>query len=165
MGFSLLPGSPMSSPASIPPSSSQDMAKPASRRTVWRFGLRHMLAAITVFAVWCGMVSTLPVAFSQMLVGMAWIAASGWLLTGIVFGKGDQRAFCIGAVVVVSSMWTGIGGRFVQGSFESLSLILGGVRFPRSLKVWLDLLFLSAMAAGNGYLCIRARRYFEQESC
>ncbi len=124
-----------------------------------------MLVAMTVFAVLCGMISTLPVAFSQMVAGLLWIIASGWLLTGIVFAKHDQRAFCLGAAVVVSSMWTGIGARFLQGTFDVLSILLGGMSFPRSVKIWLDLLFLSGMAAANGYLCIRARRYFERESC
>ena len=96
------------------------------------------------------------------MVGIAWIAAAGWLVTGIFFASGDQRAFCIGAVVVVSTMWTGIGGRFIAGIFELAGLFSGGFAFAGTLKLWLDLVVIAGAAVANGYLCILARRYFER---
>ncbi len=120
-----------------------------------QFSLRTLLIATTFFAFWCALVSQLPVAFSLLLVGAIWFIATGWLVTGIVFGRGDQRAFCIGAVLVVSSMWTGIGGQYMHG-FHSL--------FPPSgaLAAWLDLVLIAGTAAANGWFCIWARRFFER---
>jgi hypothetical protein len=102
-------------------------------------------------------VSQLPVAFSQLLVGAIWFIATGWLVTGIVFGQGDQRAFCIGAGLVVSSMWTGIGGQYMHGFH---SLFLPGI--AGSLAAWLDLVLIAGTAAANGWFCIWARRFFER---
>jgi len=120
-----------------------------------RFSLRTLLSALTVFAFWCAFVAILPVAFSQLVVGAFWFVATGWLVTGIIFGRGDQRAFCLGAGLVASSMWTGLGGQYMQG-FHS---ILG---VPESLGVWLDLVVIAATAVANGWCCIWARRYFDR---
>ena len=104
-------------------------------RSPWRFSLRTLILAMTLLAVWCWFVSVLPTSFSQILVGLAWIIGTGWLVTGIFFAYGDQRAFCIGAAVVVSSMWTRVGGRFIQGVFDLASQILGGMRFSQAVTL------------------------------
>jgi hypothetical protein len=124
-----------------------------------RFSLRTLLIATTCFAFWCALVSLLPAALSQLLVGAVWFVATGWLVTGLVFGQGDQRAFCIGALLVVSSMWTGIGGQYMHG-FHTL--------FTRSiadsLTVWMNLVMIAGTAFANGWFCIWARRFFEGRS-
>ena len=124
------------------------------------------MVSTTAFAVWCWFVSILPIAFSQFVIGALWIVVSGWLITGIVFAKGDARAFCIGATVVATSMWTGIGGRFAGGfqSFFRGVLLHYGVGEVQGLELWLIHLFLAATAVYNGYLCILARRYIERDS-
>jgi len=119
-----------------------------------------MMLVMTGFAILCGFASALPAAFSHALIGLIWIGASGWLVTGLFFAHGDQRAFCIGSALVVSSMWTRIGGRFMQGMSDILGLF---VALPITTKAWLDLGLIVATAIANGYLCIRARHYFERE--
>ncbi len=146
------------SPAPTPPPPPRE----ASSRTLLpgirlRFSLRTLLIATTIFAFWCALVSQLPVAFSLLLVGAIWFIATGWLVTGIVFGRGDQRAFCIGAVLVVSSMWTGIGGQYMHGYHQ-----LFGIHQPWT--PWTDFLVIAATAVANGWFCIWARRYFERPS-
>ena len=146
------------SPAPTPPPPPRE----ASSRTPLfgiplRFSLRTLLIATTIFAFWCALVAQLPVAFSQLLVGAIWFIATGWLVIGIVFGQGDQRAFCIGAVLVVSSMWTGIGGQYMHG-FHSLFLPGGAV------AAWLDLVLIAGTAVANGWFCIWVRRFFERPS-
>lgn len=115
---------------------------------------------MTTLAIACGLVTALPVVMSQILLGAIWIAAIGWLVTGIFFASNDQRAFCIGASVVVSSMWTGAGARFI----DSLSQLLGAP-FATSIKagLWLDFLLVMATAFANGWLCIRAKHYFQRQ--
>jgi len=128
----------------------------------WQFSLRTMLIGMTAFALFLGLTTTLPTAFSQLLLGLIWIAATGWLVTGLFFAHGDQRAFCIGAAIVVSSTWTGIGGRFLQGLFEIFSLLFGGIDLPNALDLWLNHSVIATTALANGCLCIYARRYFER---
>ncbi len=138
-----------------------------SRKT-FQFSLRTMMLGMTGFALWCGIVAVLPGFLSNMLLGALWLAGSGWLLTGIVFARGDLRAFCIGAAVVVTSTWTGIGGQFLE-AFRALGLLLlGGLVDPysgrmTSMLLWFKHLALFGAALANGYLCIRARRYFERQ--
>jgi len=134
-----------------------------------RFSTRTLLRVTTALAVMCGLSVVLPNAFIQIAIGALWIIASGWLITGLIFAKGDTRAFCIGAAVVATSMWTGIGGGFVGGirsMLRGVPLHWGERSFGeyQVLEVWLVHLILAAAAVGNGYLCILARRYFERES-
>jgi hypothetical protein len=146
------------SPTPTPPPRESSSLSPLLGLPV-RFSLRTLLIATTLFAFWCALVSLLPAAISQLLVGAIWFIATGWLVIGLVFGQGDQRAFCIGALLVVSSMWTGIGGQYMQG-FHLL--------FPRSVFdaafIWLDLLMIAGTAIANGWFCVWARRFFERPS-
>ncbi len=120
---------------------------------------------MTGFALWCGFVTLLPVAFSQLVIGALWLAAAGWLIVGVVFGKGDQRAFCLGAAVVVSSMWTSIGGRFIEGFSQVVGMLFpNGWGPPLAIELWLNLVLLTVAAVANGWLCVRARQYFERPS-
>jgi len=128
-----------------------------------RFSTRTLLRLTTALAVICGLGTVLPAAMSQIALGALWIVASGWLITGIVFAKGDARAFCIGAAVVATSMWTGIGGGFAGGIRSLLREILF-LGWPSEVETWLIHIALAVAAVGNGYLCILARRYFEWES-
>ncbi len=140
---------------------------PPSRKA-WQFSLRSMMIGMTSVAIWCGIAAVLPGFLSNMLLGAVWLAGSGWLLTGIVFARGDMRAFCIGAAVVVTSTWTGIGGQFLE-AFRTLGIsLLGSLVDPysgqmRSLLFWFKHLALLGAAIANGYFCIRARRYFERQ--
>jgi hypothetical protein len=127
-----------------------------------QFGLGTLFVGMTALAIACVFAAVLPIGISQLLIGLIWIVATSVLLIGIFFDRGDQRAFCIGASVVVSSMWTGIGGRFMQGVhylIESFPLS-GDVSQP--IMLWLDLVVLAAVAVLNGWLCIRAREFFEK---
>lgn len=139
-----------------PPSREATLARLMPRLPT-RFSLRTLLAATTFFAIWCAFVAVLPLAVSQLLVGAFWFVATGWLVTGIIFGRGDQRAFCIGAGLVASSMWTGLGGQYMQ----AIHSILG---FPRPWGLWLDLAVIAATAVANGWCCIWARRFFDRSA-
>ena len=136
---------------------------PFPEQKSWQFSLWSLMIGMTGFALFCGLLSVFPTALSQAILGLVWLAATGWLVTGLFFARGDLRAFCIGASIVVSSTWTGIGGRFLQGMFEVFSLLLGGSAFGTATTLWIDHGILAAAAVANGYFCIYARRYFEQQ--
>lgn len=131
--------------------------------------MRSMMLGMTGLAVLLGVVVAVPFA-SGILLGGLWLAASGWLITGIVFAKDDARAFCIGAAVVVASTWTGMGGQFLE-SIQRLAMSIvpfdpfgPSPSLPGSVVMWFKHLALIAAAIANGWLCIRARRYFEQRA-
>jgi len=136
---------------------------PADAPLRLRFSTRTLLRITTALAVVCGLGTLLPTSMSQIALGALWIAVSGWLITGIVFAKGDARAFCIGAAVVATSMWTGIGGGFAGGIRILLRKILF-LGWHSEVETWLVHIALAVTAVANGYLCILARRYFERES-
>lgn len=147
--------------ADVPPPLPPDAQLLAGReiRRPLRFSLRSLLGLTGLLAVVFAAAVALPAGFSQLIVGAIWIAASGWLTIGLIYGRGDERAFAIGAALVVASMWTGLGGRFMQGVHEVLALVsLGG---GRGMVAWIDLLFLSIAAVANGVLCVAAKRYYE----
>lgn len=148
---------PDAQPPPLPPDaqllSGRDLRRPL------RFSLRTLLRLTGVLAVVCGAAVVLPAGFSQLLVGAAWLAASGWLTIGVIYGRGDARAFSIGAALVVASMWTGLGGRFMQGVHEVQTLL--SLEGGRGIAAWIDLAVLAAAAIANGALCVAARRYYE----
>lgn len=118
---------------------------------------------MTALAIACGFAGFVPVEISQLLIGFVWIVATSLLIVGLFFGRGDRRAFCIGASVVVSSMWTGIGGRFMEGIHYLFGIFSLGYGVSQPIMLWLDLAVLAALAVANGWLCMRARAYFERD--
>ncbi len=139
------------------------------QRRAWQFSLRTLFITTTAVALWCGFTVILPGVLSNLLLGGLWLGITGWLLTGLIFARGDARAFCIGAAVVVTSSWTGIGGQFLE-AFRTLgNLLAQGLSVPyseglASLLLWFKHFALLATAIANGWFCIRARRYFERHS-
>ena len=129
----------------------------------WQFSLRSLFIATTALALACGFAVLVPVEVSHLLIGFIWIVATSLLIVGLFFGRGDRRAFCIGASVVMSSMWTDIGGRFMQGVHFFFDLFTAGSGVSLPITLWLDLAVLAALAVGNGWLCMKARAYFERD--
>jgi hypothetical protein len=127
-----------------------------------QFSLRFLFGAMTVLAVGCGLAVLMPVEISHLLIGLIWIIALSVLVVGLFFARGDQRAFCVGAFIVASSVWTDIGGRFMQGVHYLYQVLTftHGVSLP--VMLWLDLAVLALTAVLTGWLCIQARRYFER---
>ncbi len=120
------------------------------------------MIGMTAFAILCGIAAVLPRELSNLLIGLVWIMAAGWLTIGLVFARGEKQAFCIGAAIVFTSMWTTLGGRFFSGAHDTFLLLFGG--FTNRVPIWFDVLCLAAASIANGYLCIRARRYFERHA-
>ncbi|MDC0935621.1 hypothetical protein OAS39_05000 [Pirellulales bacterium] len=152
----------MHSPDDKPPPFSTDLPRDgeSARRPPFRFRVRTLLILTTLVAAACVISTVFPLPFSQLMIGGGWVLAASWLAMGALFGRGDRQAFCIGAVVVLSSMWTGVGGQFMEGVRRS-AYFLGAAPAGAGL-LWFDAAVLAAAAAGNGWFCVRARRYFER---
>ncbi|MEM9354049.1 MAG: hypothetical protein AAGA92_13635 [Planctomycetota bacterium] len=127
----------------------------------FRFSTKTMLLALTLASLALGVCAVLPNPLVQAVIGAFWLAASGCLVTGLVFAKGDRKAFCIGATVVVASTWFGIGARFLDGVIETVALLLNpiGISFG---DFWPKQVLLVLSAAANGLICVRARRHLEE---
>ena len=87
--------------------------------------------------------------------GLLTYALGAFLLAGIVFGSGSRRAFCIGAILVVSSMWTDVGGQFMHGVHSILGI-------PSPWSLWTDFALIGITAVANGWVCMKARLYFQE---
>lgn len=153
---------PYDNPPIPPPLPGESETAACARKTRWQFSLRSMMLLMTGTAIAFGLLSTMPIV-NGIVLGGFWLVASGWLLTGIVFATGDQKAFCIGAMIVVASTWTGMGGMLLE-SAQSLAFNIG-VPVSGWFGIWLKHLVLLASAVGNGWICIRARRYYSQPNC
>lgn len=127
-----------------------------------QFSLRCLFFVTTVLALGCGFAVLMPVEISHLLIGLIWIIVLSVLAVGLFFARSDQRAFCIGAFIVASSVWTDVGGRFMQGVHYLYQILTPshGVALP--IMLWLDLAMLALTAVANGWLCMQARRYFER---
>lgn len=121
-----------------------------------RFSMRTLLIATTAFAVWCVAVVILPREFTQIVTGLITYVIVAWLATGLVFCQGDIRAFCLGALLVITSMWTGLGGHYMNGIHAIVDL-------NSSWSIWFDLVVVVVTGAANGWVCIKARRYFQRD--
>jgi hypothetical protein len=135
----------------------------ASQSNSWRFSLSSLFWATTVIALGCGFAVIVPVEISHLLIGLIWIIAFGVLTVGLIFGRGDRRAFCIGAFVMVASVWFDIGGRVMQGVHYLFGVLSLGYGVPLQVMLWLDLGVLAALAVANGWLCVRARQFIEHD--
>jgi hypothetical protein len=129
----------------------------------WRFSLSSLFWTTTVIALGCGFAVIVPEEISHLLIGLIWMIAFGVLTVGLIFGRGDRRAFCVGAFVVVASVWFDIGGRVMQGVHYLFGVISLGYGVPLQMMLWLDLGVLAALAVANGWLCVHARRFFETD--
>lgn len=118
---------------------------------------------MTLFALLCGVAVFVPIEISHLLIGLFWLIAISVLLMGIIMGRGDRRAFSIGAFVVVSSVWTDLGGRFMLGVHYFYDILSLGQGVPLAAMLWLDLAVLAGTAVGIGWLCLRARAFFKAE--
>lgn len=128
-----------------------------------QFSLRFLFQVMTTLAVVCGAAMILPFWFSQLVVGAIWIVAAAVAITGVVFAKGDQRAFYIGVLVALSSMSFGPGGRFMDGVHSLINAVAPGT-FSREALSWLDLAVLALLAWAMGRLCVFAKHYFERST-
>ncbi len=134
------------------------VSEPSGPSRHFYFSLRSLIIAMTAIAVLCTLALILPGSLTHLVIGAIWIVAAGVFITGLFFAVGDERAFCIGATVALSSMWTGPGGRFMMGVHS----IVSPLNLPQSVSLWLDLAVHALLVFVLGLLCIRARFHFQR---
>ena len=129
----------------------------------YRYSLRTLFRINTILAAVLAAAVIMPSGLNQILNGTVWIGGTSWIVIGLVYARGDRRAFYIGAALVVSSIWTGLGGRYMQG-FHQLYGHGRLIDVSSLLSSWIDLMVIAATAAINGIFCVYARRYFERNA-
>ncbi|QDS99969.1 hypothetical protein [Adhaeretor mobilis] len=150
-------------PPMLPPEAKM-IGTAASRKPGIRFSMKSLLIAMTGVAVICGLSIALPAEISLVFVGLIWFAITGLIFTTLFFASGEMRAFSIGAAIVASSMWTGIGGQFFQGIHRVLYFLLGGTEVPRGLAAWVDLLVIIVAAIANAVFCVHVKRFIDRHN-
>jgi hypothetical protein len=125
-----------------------------------RFALSSLLLAVTAAAVLGGVVILLPRPLNQLLVGAAWLAACSWFFSGLLFARGERQAFCLGQAVALASLWTGVGGRFMEAGTQLTGMPFGGFPLGGTLLPWVELTMLLTAGAACGRLCQIARRRY-----
>ncbi len=141
---------------------------PTERRSPkrsWQFSMRTMLIGMTGFAVLLGLQIALDFQLFRLLIQIAWLTVTGWLLTGAVFAQADHKAFCIGAAVVFCTHWIGGDNRFWFVMSDTVTDVTDSLGLPRGPFVEvIYLAFVFCISFANGYVCVHARRYFESHA-
>lgn len=134
-----------------------------ARISGFRFSLRTLLVSFTALAVSLGLAKGLDIDLLSLLIQFAWVAVTGCVITGLFFAQHDQRAFCIGAGLVLSSKWLGGSNRFWFVMSDTLSDTTDLIGIPRGPILEIIYLgFTALIAIANGLLCIQAMRYFDR---
>jgi hypothetical protein len=69
----------------------------------WQFGLRQLLLAMAAASIMCAAMFTFPDAMASIFLMMLMLALPTFLISGLVYGSGSMRAFCLGALVPTSA--------------------------------------------------------------
>lgn len=122
----------------------------------WQFSLWHLLVAMTVIAVLLGIAVMAGPLFSYVVYAFATIALmvlASAIAAGLVYGKGDARAFCLGA-------GSGVGAVLLSQGWTSFVGMLGGARSFGGLLTllsWLAIYAVGVVAAGATSVLVRRR--------
>ncbi|MEQ8838508.1 MAG: hypothetical protein RID07_17015 [Lacipirellulaceae bacterium] len=111
---------------------------------------------MTALGLLCGLAQLLPLGFSLFVLSVLNLAITSVAATGLLFAKGQRRAFCLGALLTVGYTWTTGGGVMLQQAISSYR------SSTSAIWLWFKYAVLVAAAIANGLLCIYARRYFER---
>jgi hypothetical protein len=123
-----------------------------------RFSLISLLVFTALIAIVCGIFFALPDVISLLaltILTFSVIPASS--VSGIVFGQGKARAFCIG--VLSSTAWTGIAG-FLFGIFGGMASIASSTEGVLIWKIIFAIIYFTSVlcggiAVGIRWLCLR----------
>lgn len=126
------------------------------RRPRWQFSLRSILVATTIVAVLLGLGALAGPLFAYIAsvaatVGLMVLASA--IAAGLVYGRGDVRAFCLGA-------GAGIGALLLTQGWSVFSALLGGARSLggfASFATWLAVHAAGVVAAGITSVFLRRR--------
>jgi hypothetical protein len=92
----------------------------------FQFSLRNMLIAVAAIAVFLGLLAVAAGPLSWLItISVIWILPTPIVVTA-VYGRGDFRAFAIGALIPWFSLWTGqyLGGSLVEMFAKTVQLLV-----------------------------------------
>jgi hypothetical protein len=121
------------------------LSSPAVRQeqAAMRFGLKSLLVAMGVLGVALYFLFAAPNIVASTALIFAWVLAAAFFASGIVYGRGAARAFCVGALFPAGATFFGLawillfwlmGGFNDIKDFRALFEYLGRAAF--TLRVW-----------------------------
>lgn len=127
------------------------------RRRGLQFSLRHLLILIVVLSVAFAVLFAFPNWLASVLLSIAATLLLVVLTACVVYGTGQLRAFCIGALFPAVLVWIAVDCAFVvitftasrdryERIFEGLDELAGGLRFA-SVTGWLMAIIAGVLAA------------------
>ena len=113
-----------------------------------QYSLRTLMVVMTCVAVACFVLFVLPAPWSGLLLGLllgsCFLLASTAVLSLLIYGEGNIRAFAIGCVLPLSSCWI---------SFR------GGMLLPTSSDQGGFLFIIGVVTFASGFVSVGVRRY------
>jgi hypothetical protein len=131
-----------------------------SRRWRLQFGLRAMFGMTTAVAIACAIFFAMPAWVGGLTTACVIISMPGLMTIVVVYGRGNTRAFGIGAIFpaslcllpLVSYYGLAFLGEMLEDAFDGVE--------PRLLfLIFLNVYF--AIVLGNGYLAVWMRRWLQ----
>lgn len=123
-----------------------------------QFSLRTQLIVVTAVAVLLGLYVVAPASVIAIIGSLIFWVLPAPLLAGVVYGRGDLRAFSIGGLIPIVPAWISSG--------QPVQLYAWSVGQGRgSLWIPLATIFLTISASGVcGYIVMVCRRRLVQEN-
>ncbi len=119
----------------------------------FQFSLFSMFVVTTAVAATCSLTFTMPAVAAIPLFGVFSMVLTAVLITGIIYGRGYQRTFCIGAVVPFGVILFALG-------FSAVILFIDSPPFPRGddflFRLTVDGFWGSSVLAGASSAGARA---------
>ena len=130
----------------------------SNQPTGCRFSLASLLVVTAVVAVILGAMFVFPWWVSLPMLCLLTFAAPALLLTAAIQGRGDLRAFAVGAMVptMIMAFWTGL--FYVQSTYDEDFTDIVEAR----LLFWIAELAALAIGLLVGPLCIAVRRMLQK---
>ena len=150
--------SPFSDSGPPPPPPRPPIDRPAGPQPPrFQFSLKTQLWVVTGIAVLLGIGVSLPLKIVAIVVASVLAILPAALTTGLVYGRDDVRAFCIGGLFPAG---VAVRGLYLGGMAGANRDMLGGLagNLEGLLTMALTLIPVLVATIGSGFLCVWIRR-------
>ncbi len=133
---------------------------PEARPRRLQYTLRTLFVLTTAAAIACAVFFALPAWVSVVVAVCVLISIPGLLTVMLIYGRGNTRAFCIGALFPAGfCLAPAVSAYGFAFSAEYLDELIDGLEPNIAVLVFLNVYF--AVVLGNGLLAVGVRRMME----
>lgn len=113
-----------------------------------QYSLRSLIGLMTGAAVVCFVLFVLPQPLSSILLSSCYLLGSTALLSLLIYGSGNYRAFAVGCILPITTCWLGL---FMRGAPFGARNDLG------------FLLTIGILTLASGLVSVGVRRWCERQ--